>query len=239
MDDDREKKSHGGSVAVKPAYVLLVERELRLQEAIREVIVSEPGFELAAACASQHAALQVIETMPLDVMLFSRHLMDGTGLDLVRAAKKAQPHCAVWVMCTAKELCDFSVLMQAGASGCFLIEHFIHSKPVRDDSTDYNLGLSRMLRGVRAVSEAGDPRKAQIAELSPLQRDVLRCVARGLSNKEIARNLHMSSYNVDYHLKCLRKCFSARNRVQLTMAAMSLFHTDTVPTSHRAIRPPD
>jgi DNA-binding NarL/FixJ family response regulator len=48
-----------------------------------------------------------------------------------------------------------------------------------------------------------------------------------LSNKEIARNLLMSPYNVDYHLKCLRKRFSVRNRVELTRAAMTLLDSDT------------
>lgn len=57
--------------------------------------------------------------------------------------------------------------------------------------------------------------------LSPLQKDILQCLAKGLCDKEIARRLDLSSYNVDYHLRQLRKRFSARNRVQLVNAAMT------------------
>lgn len=58
-----------------------------------------------------------------------------------------------------------------------------------------------------------------------MQREILRGVAGGLSNKEIARDLLMSPANVDYHLKCLRKRFSVRNRVQLTRATIALLYS--------------
>jgi two-component system, NarL family, nitrate/nitrite response regulator NarL len=212
-------------VVAKPAYILLVERELRLQGAIRDAIVSEPGFELAAACASKRVALQVIESMRVDIVLVSLDLVDGTGLDVVRAAKKIQPLCEVFVMGTTQEKEDIFSSMQAGASGCLLKENFIHSERVCGNSIVRSLALSRIFGELPAVQEARTPKTIQILGLSPVQGDILRCVAGGLSNKEIARNLFMSPYNVDYHLKCLRKRFSVRNRVQLTRAAMALIHS--------------
>lgn len=56
-------------------------------------------------------------------------------------------------------------------------------------------------------------------ELSALQRAILDCVASGLGDKQIAARLRLSLHNVDYHLRQLRRRFSARNRVQLTQAA--------------------
>lgn len=57
--------------------------------------------------------------------------------------------------------------------------------------------------------------------LSSLQQEILRCLVRGLSDKEIASRLNLSSYNVDYHLRQMRRRFAARNRVQLVSVAMS------------------
>jgi DNA-binding NarL/FixJ family response regulator len=211
------------TVVAKPAYVLLVEPELHLQGAIRAVIVSEPGFELAAACDSKHVALQVIESRRLDIVLVSLDLVDGTGLDVIRAAKKLQPLCEVLVMGTAEERDAMHSSMQAGACGCLLQENFIHSERANGSPIARSLAFSRILGSLLALNEACEPGKIQLSGLSPVQRSILRCVARGLSNKEIARSLVMSPYNVDYHLKCLRKRFSVRNRVQLTRAAMDLF----------------
>jgi len=52
--------------------------------------------------------------------------------------------------------------------------------------------------------------------LTARQRDVLRCLAVGLADKQIADRLDMSLHTVDYHMRQLRKRFGARNRLQLT-----------------------
>ncbi|WP_373376882.1 autoinducer binding domain-containing protein [Cupriavidus nantongensis] len=58
--------------------------------------------------------------------------------------------------------------------------------------------------------------------LSDVQRDILACLAQGLSDKEIARRMDMSIFNVDYHMRRLRSHFGVRNRVQLASAATLL-----------------
>jgi DNA-binding CsgD family transcriptional regulator len=55
--------------------------------------------------------------------------------------------------------------------------------------------------------------------LSRTQRDVLRCLVRGMADKEISAHLQLSPHTVDYHLRQLRKRFGARNRVQLLLAS--------------------
>ena len=58
--------------------------------------------------------------------------------------------------------------------------------------------------------------------LNPVQRDILLQLAHGASDKQIARELQLSSHAVDYHMRQLRRRFAARNRVQLTQAAQRL-----------------
>ncbi|MFS8973352.1 autoinducer binding domain-containing protein [Cupriavidus necator] len=58
--------------------------------------------------------------------------------------------------------------------------------------------------------------------LSDVQRHILACLAQGLSDKEIARRMDMSIFNVDYHMRRLRSHFGVRNRVQLASAATLL-----------------
>jgi DNA-binding CsgD family transcriptional regulator len=74
-----------------------------------------------------------------------------------------------------------------------------------------------------AAAEGGDdaagggrPGPAAAGGLSARQRDVLRCLAVGLADKQIADRLDMSLHTVDYHMRQLRKRFGARNRLQLT-----------------------
>ncbi|WP_293026913.1 LuxR family transcriptional regulator [Pandoraea sp.] len=70
--------------------------------------------------------------------------------------------------------------------------------------------------------------------LSPLQQEILQCLSRGLSDKQIAYCLNLSSYNVDYHLRQMRRRFAVRNRVQLVNAAMA-----ALPQAPSQSRSPD
>jgi DNA-binding CsgD family transcriptional regulator len=56
--------------------------------------------------------------------------------------------------------------------------------------------------------------------LSPLQQEILHCLQRGQSDKQIAHGLQLTSHAVDYHMRQLRRRFSARNRVQLVNATL-------------------
>ncbi|MEW6706092.1 MAG: LuxR C-terminal-related transcriptional regulator [Pseudomonadota bacterium] len=56
--------------------------------------------------------------------------------------------------------------------------------------------------------------------LSPVQEDILRRLALGESDRQISQHLQLSAHTVDYHLRCLRRRFGARNRAQLVCAAL-------------------
>jgi DNA-binding NarL/FixJ family response regulator len=207
-------------VVSRPKCILLVENELPLQGVLRDAIISKPDLRLAAVCAARSAALEVIDTAPLDIVLVSLHLEDGSGLDVVRAVRQCQPLCEVFVMGRANDREDMFSSMQAGASGYLLKEDAVRPERLCGSSIVNRVAFSGILSSLQVVNEALKCRNGRISELSSVQGDILRCVARGLSNKEIARDLFMSSYNVDYHLRGLRKRFLARNRAQLVRAAI-------------------
>jgi DNA-binding CsgD family transcriptional regulator len=63
------------------------------------------------------------------------------------------------------------------------------------------------------------PAGAYPTGMSTVQRQILQSLLEGRSDKEIAHRLHLSEHTVDYHMRQLRRRFSARNRVQLVNAA--------------------
>ena len=64
--------------------------------------------------------------------------------------------------------------------------------------------------------------EATLENLTPRQRDVLQCILRGLSNKEIARELDIAEGTVKIHLAALFAQFAARNRTELATRAQAL-----------------
>lgn len=75
--------------------------------------------------------------------------------------------------------------------------------------------LSRHTRLPAAPAAA----RIELSQLSPTQQYILEHLLQGRSDKEIAYRLQLSSHTVDYHMRQLRRRFSARNRVQLVKAA--------------------
>jgi DNA-binding CsgD family transcriptional regulator len=75
------------------------------------------------------------------------------------------------------------------------------------------------------------PAAAPVPPLSRTQRDVLRCLVRGMADKEISAHLQLSTHTVDYHLRQLRKRFGARNRVQLLLASRGMLAETPAPLS--------
>jgi hypothetical protein len=64
------------------------------------------------------------------------------------------------------------------------------------------------------------PQPAPRTEILPIQADILRTLAQGLCDKQIAARLNLSAHNVDYHMRQLRKRYGVRNRVQLLESAL-------------------
>lgn len=74
----------------------------------------------------------------------------------------------------------------------------------------------------RAAGAAPAAAAAPAPTLSRTQQEVLRCLVRGMADREISEHLKLSPHTVDYHLRQLRKRFGARNRVQLILATQAL-----------------
>jgi DNA-binding NarL/FixJ family response regulator len=108
-------------------------------------------------------------------------------------------------------------------TGCLLKDHVL-----RRGETRINTMIANFLFSIRPPKQSNTAEGSSIGppiadSLSPVQSEILYCLAKGMTNKAIARTLVLTSYNVDYHLKRLRRRFSVNNRTQLVSAAMSLF----------------
>jgi DNA-binding NarL/FixJ family response regulator len=85
------------------------------------------------------------------------------------------------------------------------------------------MAAGRNLNQVSSHESAREkPSPSQSGELTPRQRDVLECVRRGLSNKEIARELDIAEGTVKIHLAALFNHFNVRNRTELATKTTSL-----------------
>ncbi|WP_341316715.1 autoinducer binding domain-containing protein [Paraburkholderia sp. IMGN_8] len=81
------------------------------------------------------------------------------------------------------------------------------------------LGLGLSLHQLAAGYRRTLAKQSEATAVSERQREILLCIASGLSDKQIALRLHTSVHNVDYHLRLLRKTYGVGNRAELAYLA--------------------
>jgi DNA-binding CsgD family transcriptional regulator len=119
----------------------------------------------------------------------------GSGMTLVLATPSLGQVAALHLLSRSHEISWDSTASQAGA-------------------LTLGMGLHEFL----SVGACLPTQAACTVHLSDIQLRIAVCIAHGLTDKEVARSLSLSSHVVDYHLRVLRQKFNVRNRVQLAQA---------------------
>ncbi|HEY9317544.1 MULTISPECIES: response regulator transcription factor [Achromobacter] len=213
-----------------PAPVLLVEDEplvcRRLEGLLLQLGYQRDALVYAGSLAEARACLA---NQPVALALVDLGLPDGSGIDLIAEMHAADPGLAILVIsawCTEDAIL---AALRAGATGYVLKE--------RDD-IEVALSLRSVLRGgapidpfvARRIIEELRPRPAEQPGtpsgeiLSPRESQILRLVAEGLANREIAEQLFLSRYTVECHIKHIYRklAVSSRTRAVHTARARGL-----------------
>lgn len=194
--------------------VLSVDDHPLMREGIAAIIRSRPEMELVASAATGRDAIKLFREHRPDVTLMDVRLPDMSGIDAVIAIRAEFPAARVLMLSTFEGDFEIQRSFQAGARG-----YLLKSMPPDD-----------LLEGIRDV-HAGKKRippeiAAQLAEhfsedaLTPRELEVLRKVAEGLRNREIAHRLGISEETVKVHVKHVIEKLGARDRTAAVAVAI-------------------
>lgn len=177
--------------------VLIVDDHPVVRSGLMAVLGGEPGLVLVGAAASGEEALALAASVAPDVVLCDLRLGDGLdGVGVTEALRRQPDAPAVLILATYDNDSDIARAVLAGAAG-YLLKDADTARIVAgiSDAAAGRLVLSAELEG-RVVERM----TRGVPKLSERERDVLRLVAEGLANKEIARALFISEGTVKTHL---------------------------------------
>ncbi len=213
--------------------ILLVDDHALLRRGFRMVLESEPDLRVVGEAADGHVAVQQVAALAPDVVLMDVRMPGGDGIEATRRIVEAHPGTRVLVL-TTFDLDEYAFgALRAGASG-FLLKNADPAELVRAVRAvaggeavvapritqllleRFSGQLPARPEDAAAGAEQRDPR---LDGLTPRELEVLRLVASGLSNLEIAEELHLSTTTVKTHTGHLLAKLGARDRVQLVILA--------------------
>jgi DNA-binding NarL/FixJ family response regulator len=209
---------------VEPTRVLIVDDHTFFRAGLRSLL-SERGFEVVGEAATAEAALPLIERRRPDVVVMDLSMPGMSGIEATRLVCERSPAPAVLVLTVSSGQADVIQALEAGAAG-YLLKDSPPDELVRairaalDGDTPLSPRVARILVE-RARARPGDAASARVSErLSQRELEVLRLLAEGLDNSEIARRLFLSPTTVKHHASDVFAKLGVSNRVQAAIAAV-------------------
>jgi len=202
--------------------VALADSQLLFRGAVRALIDRMDGYEIVAEASDGEEALALIEARTPDLVILDLTLPRLPGIEIVRRAKRSGSRARFLFLSDRDRREDVDQALQAGADGYV----------VKRDSTE------ELLTAIERISSGQTHFSPSVAEhliamvfsretdrggwmsLSRREREVLRMVAEGMSNKEIAGALGLSVRTVDSHRANLMEKLGIHNVSELVRYAI-------------------
>jgi DNA-binding NarL/FixJ family response regulator len=216
-----------------PIRVLVVDDHDLFRSGLK-ALLTEEGF-VVADVSSGTEALRRLEVQRPDVVVMDLNMPELSGIETTRRIMERFPGLPVLMLTVSTEQEQVVEAVLAGASGYLLKDADLHeiSAGVRAAAAGQAAIAPRVGSGLLArIREQGAPGAATplprppapspspLDALTDRERDVLRLVARGADNAEIAQQLHLSPSTVKSHLSAVYGKLGVENRVQAAIAAM-------------------
>jgi DNA-binding NarL/FixJ family response regulator len=199
--------------------LLIVDDHPVVRDGLRGMFDSAPGFHVLGEAANGVEAVARAADLDPDVILMDLRMPGGSGVEAIRELARRGARAKVLVLTTYDTDSDTLPAIEAGATGYLLKdaprdELFTAVRAAAEGRTVLSPAVaSRLVHAVRT------PRGPGAEPLSAREREVLALVARGTSNREIARELFISEATVKTHLTHLYAKLGVNDRAAAVAAA--------------------
>ena len=203
--------------------IVIVDDQEMVRTGLGMVIAAEQGMDVVGEAGDGAAAVDVVRRERPDVVLMDVRMPGTDGIEATRRITTELPEVAVLVL-TTFDLDEYVyAALRAGASGFLLkdapADDLVHAIAVvaQGEALIAPSVTKRLIDEFAARPDAAEP--PTLDGVTEREADVLRCVARGLSNTEIAAELFLAETTVKTHVSRLLMKLGARDRVQLVVTA--------------------
>jgi DNA-binding NarL/FixJ family response regulator len=215
-----------------PLRVVLADDQEMVRAGLRMLIDFQPDLEVVGEAADGLEAVDVVTRLRPDVVLMDVRMPRCDGIEAARRVLATVPDVAVVVLTTFDEDASLAEALRAGVSGFLLKtappEQLLQAiRTVAAGNGLLDPAVTLRVIAASAKSPAPDPvASARLATLTQRETDVLRLVAEGLTNAEIAAALFLGEATVKTYLSRMLAKLDLRDRVQAVAFA---FRSGLVP----------
>ena len=226
MDTDVTEPAHqDGATGADGSRVLIVDDHDLFRTGLR-TLLEEHGVQVVGEARNGSDAVQLVRELAPDVVVMDLNMPGMTGVEATRAITTAAPLTRVVVLTISDQDGDVMDAILSGACGYLLKDSSIDDllRGIRSAAIGESLIsphiAGKVLQRLRATSVQPALEETIRAELSDRETQVLRLIANGKDNAQIAAELHISPKTVKNHISNILMKLQTQNRIQAAVYAV-------------------
>jgi DNA-binding NarL/FixJ family response regulator len=214
---------------MKDINLLIIEDNRLLRDGLKSMIGNQPNFNVETAPGNGENVLNIINTQQPDVLLLDVGLPEHSDFEFVISLIERYPEIKIIMMGLVPIQEEVLKFIEAGVSGFILkdatIEDFVETiRIVADGEKVLPDNMTKSLFALivdHAIKQYGASKLIKSVRLTRREREVVTLIADGLTNKEIADKLNLSTYTVKSHVHNILEKMALNTRVQIAIYASS------------------
>lgn len=212
---------------MKPITVLLADDQRLMREGLATLLALAADIEIVGQAADGQEAIDLARRLRPDVILMDIQMPRVNGIAATQAIKAAQPEIKIIMLTTFSDDEYLMAGLRAGAIGYLLKD--MPSEQLAEAIRSAARGqspigpeMARKLVNLFTQAPSSAPKSTVVSELSEREIEVLRLIAAGSSNKEIAEQLFIAEGTAKNHVSNILSKLEARDRAQAVARAKEL-----------------
>lgn len=208
---------------MNPIRVLIIDDHSLFRSGIKLVLQRQNDFDLVGEAGSGLEGVKDAKRLSPDVVLLDLHMPDMSGLETIPLLKDEAPNAQIVMLTVSEDAEDLLEALRIGARGYLLknIDTDFLLQSIRRAAVGESVMSPQM--GGKLADAMRAPAKGNAADsvkLSPREKEIIVKLARGDSNKEIARELDLSESTVKIHVQGILRKLNLASRVQAAVYAV-------------------
>jgi DNA-binding NarL/FixJ family response regulator len=196
--------------------IFIVDDHYMVVEGIRSMLIQEKNIEWLGHAMTASSCMAFLRQQQPDVLLLDINLPDKSGIDLCKEIKEKYPDIHILGLSSFNQQSYIQKMIQNGASG-YVLKNASLDEILKAIETA-NKGDIFLSNEVKATIR--ENKDAEIPVITRREKEVLKLIAEGLTNKEIAERLFISATTVDTHRNSLLSKFEVKNTANLIRLAV-------------------
>ena len=206
---------------IQPIRVLIVEDHQVVAEGLAALLGDQADIEIVGSAPSVAESLVLAADSAPDVLLLDFRLPDGTGAEAAARIRELRPEVKLIFLSRVDSDAARMAAVEVGASA------YLHKSHAASEVVD---AIRHVARGgnlmtpqsIAALLNRTRARDAQVQSLTQRERSVLQLIAKGISSREIARQLGISYTTVRTHIRSLGRKLGVHSKIEATAKAREL-----------------